>query len=245
MYQFIDLYLEASRLLGNGVNSSRITARSRKLIALVLLVPNISLGSTLKTSMTQILIQICRHCLLVLSLEPWLQTESSTKSIIPPPINKSEQQLPRKTRCLLAQLRTNKCPFLLHYLNHINPIEHPSPLCPACKLTNHDTQPTVQLPNQHHKSNQPHVSGSLVKLGQGGGAAGQVATCSVSPQVMMGRSALTECTGQTPPPPLVLSIRRSNRLSNFYCACLLLLHQLKEYIFAEWSSDEATQSQND
>ena len=62
------LYLEATRLLGNGVNSSRITARSRQLLAAVLLLQNSSLGSTLKTSMMQILIQICRHCLLVLSI---------------------------------------------------------------------------------------------------------------------------------------------------------------------------------
>ena len=60
--------VEATRLLGNGVNSSRITARSRQLLAAVLLLQNSSLGSTLKTSMMQILIQICRHCLLVLSI---------------------------------------------------------------------------------------------------------------------------------------------------------------------------------
>jgi hypothetical protein len=71
----------------------------------------------------------------------YLHSRAPNKIIsqIPPPINKAEQQLPRKTRCLLAQLRTNKSSFLLHYLNHINPIEHPSPLCPACKLTIHDT----------------------------------------------------------------------------------------------------------
>ena len=57
-----------------------------------------------------------------------------------PPINKSEQTLPRKTRRTLAQLRTNKSPVLKTYLHKIDPQNHPSPLCPVCNTQNHDSR---------------------------------------------------------------------------------------------------------
>jgi len=57
-----------------------------------------------------------------------------------PPINKDEQTLLRKTRRTLAQLRTNKSPFLKSYLHKIDPQNHPSPLCPLCNTQNHDTK---------------------------------------------------------------------------------------------------------
>src|SRR6476661_6992114 len=57
-----------------------------------------------------------------------------------PPINKDEQTLFRKIRRTLAQLRTNKSPFLKSYLHKIDPQNHPSPLCPLCNTQNHDTK---------------------------------------------------------------------------------------------------------
>src|SRR6476661_6730543 len=51
-------------------------------------------------------------------------------------INKNKQSLLRKTRRTLAQLRTNKSPFLKSYLHKIDPQNHPSPLCPICNTQN-------------------------------------------------------------------------------------------------------------
>ena len=56
-----------------------------------------------------------------------------------PPINPEEEFLPRKTRRILAQLRTNKSPILLEYLHKINPANHPDPTCPLCHSSNHNT----------------------------------------------------------------------------------------------------------
>src|SRR4029077_3033515 len=58
-----------------------------------------------------------------------------------PPINKSEQTLPWKTRHTLAQLRTNKSPVLKTYLHNSThkTTNHPSPLCPLCNTQNHDS----------------------------------------------------------------------------------------------------------
>jgi len=58
----------------------------------------------------------------------------------PPVINKSEETLPRQTRRTLAQLRTNRSPFLMTYLNKINPTKYPNPKCPLCLTEDHDTQ---------------------------------------------------------------------------------------------------------
>ena len=57
----------------------------------------------------------------------------------PPEIDKSETSLPRETRRTLAQLRANKSPKLLSYLNHIDPTNYPDPTCPLCHTTIHDT----------------------------------------------------------------------------------------------------------
>ena len=48
----------------------------------------------------------------------------------PPHIISSEEILPRLTRRTLAQLRTNKSPFLKVYLYKVYDKTHPSPLCP-------------------------------------------------------------------------------------------------------------------
>jgi hypothetical protein len=65
---------------------------------------------------------------------------------IAPKIDKSEESLPRKTRRILAQLRDGKSPFLLSYKNKIDPLAHPSPLCPLCKTQNHDTSHLFNCP---------------------------------------------------------------------------------------------------
>ena len=48
----------------------------------------------------------------------------------PPRIMSFEEIHPRFTRRRLAQLRTNKSPFLKSYLHKVNTKSHPSPLCP-------------------------------------------------------------------------------------------------------------------
>jgi Reverse transcriptase (RNA-dependent DNA polymerase) len=58
---------------------------------------------------------------------------------IPPRISNNESSLPRKTRCLLAQLRSGKSSFLHSYMNIVNPTEYPSPNCPLCSQFIHDT----------------------------------------------------------------------------------------------------------
>jgi len=76
-----------------------------------------------------------------LSVQTYLNNRKPNQILgqLPPTISKTEQTLPRKTRRTLAQLRTNDCPLLLSYLNKINPDQYPSPLCPLCKIQNHDT----------------------------------------------------------------------------------------------------------
>ena len=56
-----------------------------------------------------------------------------------PEINSMEEALERDQRTRLAQLRTNKSPFPKSYLNKIDSKSYPSPLCPLCKIENHDT----------------------------------------------------------------------------------------------------------
>ena len=57
----------------------------------------------------------------------------------PPHTSSSEEILPRLTRHTLAQLRTNKSPFLKSYLHKVDAKTHPSPLCPLCNIHTHDT----------------------------------------------------------------------------------------------------------
>ena len=70
----------------------------------------------------------------------------------PPEKDKTETELPRQTQRLLAQLRANKSPFLLSYLNHIDPDNHPSSTCPLCRVAEHNTI---------HLFNCPHVPTDL------------------------------------------------------------------------------------
>ena len=68
-----------------------------------------------------------------------LATRGNNKILhIPPPhISSSEEILPRLTRRTLAQLRTNKSPFLKSYLHKEDAKSHPSPLFPLCNTHTH------------------------------------------------------------------------------------------------------------
>ena len=66
-------------------------------------------------------------------------THNKILSKQPPPIHDSETTLDHHTRGPLAQLRTNKSPFILSYLNKSSPSFHPSPSCPLCHAHPHDT----------------------------------------------------------------------------------------------------------
>jgi len=64
-----------------------------------------------------------------------------------PTIDQSEESLSRKTRRTLAQLRTNKSPILLEYLNKINPTAYPNPACPLCHNHTHNTNHLFSCPS--------------------------------------------------------------------------------------------------
>ena len=61
----------------------------------------------------------------------------------PPHISSSEEILLRLTRRTLAQLRTNKLPFLKSHLHKVHAKSHPSPLCPLCNTHTHDISSTA------------------------------------------------------------------------------------------------------
>ena len=73
----------------------------------------------------------------------------------PPHIISSEEILPRLTRRTLAQLITNKSPFLKSYLHKVDAKSLPSPLCPLCNTHTHDT---------HHLFNCTHIRTPLSPL---------------------------------------------------------------------------------
>ena len=63
----------------------------------------------------------------------------------PPHIISSEEILPRLTRRTLAQLRTNKSPFLKSYLYKVDANSHPSTLCLLYNTHTHDTLSPLDL----------------------------------------------------------------------------------------------------
>ena len=63
-----------------------------------------------------------------------------------PDIDQDEETLPRQTRRRLAQLRTNKSPFLRQYLHKIDPDAHPTDDCPLCGVAPHDTPHLFSCP---------------------------------------------------------------------------------------------------
>ena len=88
-----------------------------------------------------------------------LATRGNNKILRTPPphtmYSSSEEILPRLTRRTLAQLRTNKSPFLKSYLHKVDAKTHPSPLCPLCNIHTHDT---------HHLFNCTHIRTTLSPL---------------------------------------------------------------------------------
>ena len=65
-------------------------------------------------------------------------------------ISGSEEILPLLTRHTLAQLRTNKSPFLKSYLHNLDAKSHPSPLCPLCNTHIRHTSSLQLHPHTHH-----------------------------------------------------------------------------------------------
>ena len=68
-----------------------------------------------------------------------LATRGNNKILCTPPphISNSEEILHRLTRCTLAQLRTNKLPFLSSCLHKVDTKSLPSPLCALCNTHTH------------------------------------------------------------------------------------------------------------
>ena len=67
-----------------------------------------------------------------------------------PQISSTEENVPRHTSRTLAQLRTNKFPFLLSYLHKIVISTHPSTLFPLCRINEHTTPHLFNCPQIHN-----------------------------------------------------------------------------------------------
>ena len=117
----------------------------------------------------------------------------------PPHTSSSEEILPRLTRRTLAQLRTNKSPFLKSYLHKVNAKTHPSPLCPLCNIHTHDT---------HHLFSCTHIRTTLSPLDLWTDPAGQ----------MDGEAGWWTTRGNIGLPPLarVMGVGRQQQHSNNY-----------------------------
>ena len=91
-----------------------------------------------------------------------LATRGNNKIMCTSPqhISSSEEILPRLTFSTLAQLRTNKSPFLKSYLNKVNAKSHPSPPCPHCNTHTHDTH---HLFNCTHNCTHINTIGFMVR----------------------------------------------------------------------------------
>ena len=75
--------------------------------------------------------------------------ESSSSKLpidLPPPIATAEQTLPRKTRTILAQLRTGHSRILGQYVNSIGPTAHIH--CHNCGQSPHDTHHLFDCPSK-------------------------------------------------------------------------------------------------
>ena len=95
----------------------------------------------------------------------------------PPDIDETEKQLTRKTQRTLAQLRANKSPFLLSYLNHIDPTSHPSPLCPLCEVAEHNTTHLFECPHVPTVLDPDSLWSNLAPSMDGGPHGGTVNLC--------------------------------------------------------------------
>ena len=86
-----------------------------------------------------------------------LATRGNNKILCTPPphISSSEEIIHRLTRCTLAQVRTNKSPFLKSYLHKVDAKSHSSPLYALCNTYTHDT---------YHFFNCTHIRTTLSPL---------------------------------------------------------------------------------
>ena len=75
-----------------------------------------------------------------------LATRDNNKILPHTPVSSTEENLPRHTRRTLAQLITNKSPFLLSYLHKIDASTHTSPICSLCRTHEHTTQHLFSFP---------------------------------------------------------------------------------------------------
>ena len=64
----------------------------------------------------------------------------------PPPIDGSEQELPRRTRATLAQLRSGCCHITNHYMSRINP--EIQDIFPNCGTSPHDVHHLFNCPRK-------------------------------------------------------------------------------------------------
>ena len=103
----------------------------------------------------QIYKKTCAMYIHLLSLCIYPQETKKILRTPPPHISSSEEILPRFTHGTLAQLRTNKSPFLKVYLHKVDAKTHPSPLCPLCNTHTHDT---------HHLFNCTHIRTTVSPL---------------------------------------------------------------------------------
>jgi len=84
-----------------------------------------------------------------LAVQQYLNTLPPNKLTNQPYLNPhpSELTLPRHRRCLLRQLRTDKSPFLRAHKHSQYPTICPSPLCPLCLLSPHNTSHLFNCPS--------------------------------------------------------------------------------------------------
>ena len=81
-----------------------------------------------------------------------LATRGNNKILCIPPPHIRRRDTSHITLRTLAQLRTNKSPFIKTYLHKVGAKSHPSPLCPLCNTHTQDT---------HHFFNCSHIRTTL------------------------------------------------------------------------------------
>ena len=158
-FKIIQTYTSLSELLGNLIiiiyrfivsHEENLNKKSNSyfIMGLILVLKFTSTTTDIKTNMRHIHTSIVSRHLATRGKNKILRTP-------PPHTSSSEEILPRLTRRTLAQLRTNKSPFLKSYLHKVDAKTHPSPLCPLCNIHTHDT---------HHLFNCTHIRTTLSPL---------------------------------------------------------------------------------
>ena len=134
----------------------------------------------------------------------------------PPHTSSSEERLPCLTRRILAQLRTNKSPFLKSYLHKVDAKTNPSPLCPLCNIHTHDT---------HHLFNCTRIRTTLSPLDLWTDPAGVTARQARWTEKLAGGPQ----AGTSDPPPLarVMGVGRQQQQHRFHSQRASGLFKLK------------------